>query len=258
VAGKGAAVVVPVWRPFLDADESMALQQCCAVLGGHPIILVAPQSLDLDNYPAPAMRVARVLRLPDVHFTDARAFGALLLSREFYRTFLAYRYLLIHQLDAFVFEDRLQYWCERGYSYVGAPWLQDWPLRMYRRTLRAGNPATRFIQRIMSEARPQSYRVGNGGFSLRRVHSFYRTARLARAVIAGWHRNEDTFWGIWAANFVPGFRVPPLEEALRFAVETEPRAAMQHLDGGTPFGCHAWARRGRELWWPYIERSLAF
>jgi len=257
VTGTDAAVVVPVYRPFLDANESMALQQCCSVLGRYPIVIVAPRSLSLDDYPLPAPRTADVVRLDDAHFANSAAFSALLLTADFYRLFLAYRYVLIHQLDAFVFEDRLEYWCGRGYSYIGAPWLQDWPLRMYRRTLRAGNVVERTTKRVMTQLKPQSYRVGNGGFSLRRVRPFYWTARIARAVAADWRRNEDTFWGIWAANFVPGFRVPPLDEALRFAVETQPRAAMDQLNGALPFGCHAWGRWDDEFWRPHITRGLA-
>ena len=31
--------------------------------------------------------------------------------------------MLIHQLDAFVFEDKLMDWVKRGFDYIGAPWL---------------------------------------------------------------------------------------------------------------------------------------
>ena len=35
--------------------------------------------------------------------------------------FLEYQYMLIYQLDAFVFEDKLDYFCELGYDYIGIP-----------------------------------------------------------------------------------------------------------------------------------------
>ena len=33
--------------------------------------------------------------------------------------------MLIYQLDAFVFQDDLAYWCQQNYDYIGAPWLRD-------------------------------------------------------------------------------------------------------------------------------------
>ncbi len=65
-----------------------------------------------------------------------------MLSPTFYDAFQAYRYVLIYQLDALVFSDRLTEWCEMDWDYVGAPWLKC-----------ADSPWV------------GASRVGNGGFS---------------------------------------------------------------------------------------------
>ena len=71
-----------------------------------------------------------------------------MLSSEFYRRFSKFEYILIYQLDAFVFKDQLNYWCKKGYDYIGAPWFEGFHL-------------TKTGVNIIG--------VGNGGFSLRRV-----------------------------------------------------------------------------------------
>jgi hypothetical protein len=47
------------------------------------------------------------------------------LSEEFYQAFTDFEFMLIYQLDAFVFRDELADWCRSGYEYIGAPWLRD-------------------------------------------------------------------------------------------------------------------------------------
>lgn len=51
-----------------------------------------------------------------------------MLSAEFYDRFAAYEYVLIYQLDAFVFADRLAEFCQMGYDYIGAPVRRLTPL----------------------------------------------------------------------------------------------------------------------------------
>lgn len=54
-----------------------------------------------------------------------------MLTKEFYLRFRQWEYLLIYQLDAYVFQDELMDWCNKGYDYIGAPFLKlnrevDW------------------------------------------------------------------------------------------------------------------------------------
>jgi len=44
-----------------------------------------------------------------------------MMSPAFYDAFKAFDYILIYQLDAFVFRDELEYFCSLGYDYIGAP-----------------------------------------------------------------------------------------------------------------------------------------
>src|SRR6185503_12405158 len=90
-------------------------------------------------------------------------------------------------------------------------------------------------------------RVGNGGFSLRRISSFIRAIASLRPVVSRWRSNEDLFWSI-VARRLAAFRIPPAKEALSFAFELEPRLCYEQLGRRLPFGCHAWARYDRGFW----------
>jgi hypothetical protein len=90
-------------------------------------------------------------------FSGITAYNRLLLSKHFYETFKDYEYILIYQLDCLVFSDQLKQWCDGGWDYVGAPWLEN--------------------HKEKAEPGDQFWAVGNGGLSLRRIESFLRVLR---------------------------------------------------------------------------------
>ena len=79
-----------------------------------------------------------------------------MLNPNFYQRFRRFEYILIYQLDAFVFSDRLEEFCRLGYDYIGAPW-----------PLGDGN---KHNEELVVEGN-HFLTVGNGGFSLRRVQA---------------------------------------------------------------------------------------
>jgi hypothetical protein len=250
-----AAVVVPVYRGTLDEQEILSLRQCVDVLGEHPLVLLGPRDLDLGAYPLDPEEIDQVLRFDGDWFASRDSYSRLMLQPDLYDALRRFRYVLIHQLDAFVFSDELCAWCDRGYDYIGAPWLDAWPERVFDRLMARGGRLARVLKRGLAGAGGGRIRVGNGGFSLRRVNTFRRVARLARPVIATWTRNEDVFWAMWASNFVPGFRVAMPGEAMAFAVETDPRFAFKSLQGRLPFGCHAWMKHDPAFMRPFVESA---
>jgi hypothetical protein len=252
MARETVAVVVPVYKREMDELERLSLSRCAAVLGEHPQVLIGPKSLDFGGY-REVLPAAHVLRFDDRYFTGLAGYSELLVSPCFYQAFASYEFILVCQPDAFVFADRLRSWCERGCDYVGAPW-QD----------AAGQ-----------------WRVGNGGFSLRRVDACLEVLRCRRRLSAGelwghvrrtvsnplaralrYHRKvlcrlgltgdlpgflrrwvrrgepEDMFWGLHAPRWCPDFRLAPVEEAFRFAVEAGLETAFPSFAEGFPFGCH--------------------
>lgn len=260
-------VVIPVYKNTLSHYETISLTQCVRVLSPYPMALVCPVSLDVswlvDQFP-----VLKTYTFDDQFFTDVQAYNRLMLSAAFYNTFTSFEFVLIHQLDAFVFRDELANWCRRDYDYIGAPWLRD---RDFSNQLEAiwfnlkRQVATWLDLKKADGVTPREIislnRVGNGGLSLRRV------AALRRALHRNSHRirayeqqpmhqfNEDIFFGIEINRFWPHLRIPDFRTAIQFAVEFYPERAIETYNGGQlPFGCHAWNIHGTAYWRPIFAR----
>jgi len=229
-------VVVPAYRPAPSGHETISLQRCGQLLGQQRLALAMPSGCTPHEYlklaPGAAVEV-----FPDRYFDGVQGYNSLLLSSEFYRRFSVFDYILIAQLDTFIFSDELDEWVARGFDYVGAPWWNQ----VDTLSLRVPLPFLR-----------QPVRVGNGGLSLRRVRSCLWALRLFRQSALRWQTNEDLFWSAFVPAWWPWFRIPDFETALGFAIETQPRRSVELL-GRLPFGCHAWSRYDLEFWRPHIE-----
>jgi len=230
------AVVIPLYKSTLTENEAQSLVQCLLILGKHPIHFIAPKSLDLtflsqwkENYD--------VIRFDDCYFKSPKTYNKLLTAKSFYEVFTRYEYILIYQLDAYVFEDQLLNWCEKGYDYIGAPKLKKCHIK---------NQYS-FSPVIM-----------NGGLSLRKVKPILRYLTVYYLFFKEWHANEDMMFSfaqkrVYFLRFL--LRLPHWKEALSFSIEKNPETAYQIL-GKLPFGCHAWERYNPSFWKPFITHRL--
>ena len=240
------AVVVPVYKPHISACEKVAYERCLSVLGEHDIVLVAPEGLGLDAYSP----YGKVRRFDASFFEDVGNYNRLMLSKEFYRSFLDYRYILMYQLDAFVFSDELLRWCAQGYDYIGAPWPDGVNLRPFPfRGARVLHSVFPFWNKEIT------YFVGNGGFSLRNVRSCIRLLDRLPLIAKLWNRNEDFFFAIHGLR-QSWFRIPDWDVAQQFSVEKNPRGCYRNQQR-LPFGCHGWRKWDIEFWRP-IFRDLGY
>ncbi|TFF33703.1 DUF5672 family protein [Mucilaginibacter psychrotolerans] len=243
------AVVIPFYRDTISAFEQIALEQCYNVLAAYPIVAIKPKSLLLPAA-LQGFNFTNTINFEDKYFDGIKGYNTLMLSADFYETFLGYEYILVYQLDAFVFKDELADWCSRNYDYIGAPWLKRktyGPLKdkfyAFKYYLH-----TRFdLKKDGIPTTEQFYnRVGNGGFSLRRVKKFHDLSVLLRDEALHYlrqnnHRfNEDAFWSIAVNRRQKSLHIPHYKVAAGFSVEFEPDRAWQINKGNLPFGCHAW------------------
>jgi len=248
------AVLVPVYKPQLSEYEAISLRQCCAMLGKYALTLVKPQSLSIETYREYGIDWL-VESFDDRYFKDVNGYNELMLSAAFYQRFLGYDYILIHQLDAFVFKDDLLRWCLAGYDYIGAPWLalplkghflkrlEHWRRRrkVYRRNKKQKGTNLPVDLQFAN-------RVGNGGFSLRRVDRFYSICQQESAMIDYYKENsmkhysfnEDVFWSLEVNRRSVQLKIPNYGKAVGFSIEWHPEYALTLTKGELPFGCHAW------------------
>ena len=256
-------VVIPVYKSTLTDYERISLMQCMRILGRYPVFLAVPTGLDVSGF-VTEFPVLQVQRFDAAFFANIQGYNRLMLSETFYRAFAGFEFMLIHQLDAFVFQDDLAGWCRRGYDYIGAPWLRDIDFR--NKTDELVFNTKKQITTWLDLKKPDGITpreitgqnsVGNGGLSLRRIPAFLAVlasgaANKKLAVYADnqTHQyNEDVFWGIEVNRYRPRLRVPDFRTALRFAVEFYPeRAIATYNQGRLPFGCHAWDIHETDYW----------
>lgn len=227
---KEVAVVIPIYKVMPSESEIKSFKQCLAVLRDYPIILIAPLNLDIQLYNEIAGKKLTCIRFANRYFISTKGYSELLLNRLFYKHFTAFTSILIYQLDAWVFRDELSYWCSLGYDYIGAPWLDAPPISSGKK------PLINFSSLLRNK-------VGNGGFSLRKVKPHLRWAVWTSFVFKFIPKNEDIIWTL----FVP-FKKPDVLKALSFAFELEPEKAYKLNEKKLPFGCHAWEKYSPEFW----------
>jgi hypothetical protein len=224
--------------------------------------VIHPRSLDVSGLKT-TLPTTRFEAFEDRYFAGISGYNALMLSPCFYERFADSTYILIHQLDAYVFRDELEYWCAQGYDYIGAPWLvrpvyrfplfrlASWLKKQY--CLATGTPNGQITR----------YRVGNGGFSLRKVSSHLKATRDLSKVIEFYlaHKHnhifhEDVFFAVEVNRHQMGFHYPHYMEALKFSFDKYPALCFRLNGNQLPFGCHSWyGRKMKRFWFPLILKQ---
>ncbi len=250
-------VIIPVYKP-LDEAERAVVRQAVAMTEGFAVRFAAPRSLVFDDSFAGFEDLAAE-RFEDEFFKGIRGYNWLMLCPEFYERFRGFKYILIHQTDAYIFKPELQQWCDHGWDYIGAPWYSEKKMpryefwqKMFRR------------YRFLSSCKPVLRQVrynnpGNGGLSLRKTESFLSVLEAAPPKLLDRHRsdvssicNEDVFWGVQAPAIIPDFMVPDWREAMRFSIERHPSRSFEVIGGTLPFGCHAFRKMEPDFWKAFI------
>lgn len=269
---KLVAVVVPLsMRKDLTPEEKISLRHLEHYLGHYDKFMVVPESLKVQ-YDGFGMKP-----FDNKFFGSAEAHKRLILSSQLYEAFTDYHYILFYHLDSLVFSDELKEWCNYGYDYIGAPWIEHKEAPYARIAIYNG-------------------KVGNGGFTLKKIsgmlnvlnskqyqtnpheywNTYYKDKPLPIRILNSykiflkalgvrnniqweirqqWMRprvSVELFWADRAVHYYPDFRLPSVETALQFAFECLPRHCYELNKHKLPFGCHAWNRYDPEFWAPYI------
>lgn len=263
------AVVIIAYKAHPTKDELSSFSQCLRVLHEHPLFLIYPKSLNITKYKALASALESTLEfipLDDMWFTSVAQYNRLMLTEFFYSIFKNYNYILIYQLDAWVFSDNLTHWCNQGFAYIGAPWFT----------------ARNSLSNI----------CGNGGFSLRKtslfieitktIHETYETFPhhvwlqylSSRNLVCGlknlcsiylkkiWtpkkylsqHWNEDAIFAL-TIYLQDKKLIPNAKIAMKFSFERQPEILFRLNKYMLPFGCHAYTRYSQFFWKKFIPIS---
>lgn len=275
---KKCVIIIPIYKKILTIAEQQSLEQCIKILGNYPIRFICPNSLDIINYENFIKLTPcdfSFTRFDDKYFKNIKSYSKLLLNKNFYEHFTDYEFMLIYQLDAWVFEDKLDYWCSQNYDYIGAPWFEGYDMADSK-------------SKLMSIA-------GNGGFSLRKISSIlkvlnkdYRNPRsfkyiyehsskrrkiskilnipiyLFRCIFQmAWYfplwgiteLYEDIVFARYGQKAYKDFRLAPPEVALQFSFETQPHRLFEMNNNQLPFGCHAFEKYNFDFWKQFINSA---
>ena len=239
---KEVAILIITHYPTLNKYQKISLIQCLKIFGNkYPIYIICPFGMNKDEYISYSNKLifheVKASNLESYH-----AFNHFKINPLLYLKYLKYKFVLFYELDAFVFEDQLEYWISKGYSLIGAPWFEKYYL---------ADENSRIIGQ------------GNGGFSLRNtlqcfIGTFFsyllRSPKTKKLKI-----QEDIYLTNHILKYFPGARFPEIEESLRFAIDSNPEKAFKMNKNRIPFGIHAWYKNDRHLgFWKDKLKSFDF
>jgi len=265
-------IVVPVYLENPSDEEMRSFAQCVNILQNHDIFLITFEGLDCSVYEKIANEASFTLKkklFDKRFFTSVSGYNKLCLSSFFYQEFKEYEYMLIYQLDAWVFRDELDEWVEKGYDFIGAPWFYKYKKGKDFEMLDI---------------------VGNGGFSLRKISFCQKVlsnnSRMPLLTPRGVIRTMDNPGGnllrifcrligfknnmrfflegeceedkVFASqNYIFGkkkWKFPTPLEASKFSIERNPSYLFELNQCRLPFGCHAYKKYEYDSFWKkYIK-----
>lgn len=245
-------IVIPVYQAALKPEEAAALANNLDKLGSYPAVFLKPEGLDISALRRQFPQVDEMSVSGEWLGTrrGIAGYNEMMMSADFYGLFSRYEYMLICHVDAWVFRDELNHFCQLGYDHVAAPWPMRprygrFPLKQYLQLKLWLKPARRVLHCQMFG------RIGNGGFSLRRVSAFreacLRYADEIRFFNAQQHvlYNEDLFWALVPKEL----RVPPVAEALTFSFDLKPQLCFNLNGERLPMACHGFNKPMRTAFW---------
>lgn len=257
-----AIVTIPLYKTALSNYEMLSLKRSLNILGSHPFAIICPEGLDLSPLQSLLDTVKHEIKTFDPnYFKGLEGYNRLMLSEELYSSFANYEYILICQTDVYVFEDKLEYWCNKGYDYIGAPWIASKQNFFKKLELTIKN-----LVKKKKKNTDHFFKVGNGGFSLRKTETMMRivTAQKDKIEYALQHRDErnyhieDVYFSMAAPQYTD-MKIPGYMEAVDFAMDRKPEIAYKLNDKKLPFGCHRFFNKNVDKFWlPIIDKIENF
>ena len=206
---KTCCIIIPTYKTYdrLSMIEKKYLENNIKVLNDYPIIILCPDNLNTNSYNN--LEINSFLKFDASFFKNVNCYNDLMLSTAFYEQLKEYDYMLLVQLDAYVFKNDLEYFLGLGYDYIGnlhkIPHVKDKMIN------------------------------GNGGFSLRKIDSFINASKTIKKDLNGIKDWEDIMYSYW---YKDKMNIAPDEISLKFGWQQNPNKCYEMNGNKLPFGCH--------------------
>lgn len=278
---KEICIVIPIYKETLNVLEIQSVDQCISILSDYTIHFVCSKGLNVDFYKENFSGIRDIAFFDKVYFEGIEGYNRLMLSPNFYKTFLAFKYMLVYQTDCYVFRDELLNWANKGFDYIGGIWFENYH----------GNP----------NLGAKLWYPGNGGLSLRKIKTMVRLLSSKQPLknwryllyekrqkrenildalkdlmliplnILGYENNfkymasksnlfEDVFF-MEASLLYNQINTPYVNDAIFFSWDKNPGFLFNQFKS-LPFACHGWFRDdspyegNKEFWLKHINIEL--
>lgn len=260
---KSIVIVIPIYNENPTKFEKISLVRGLEIFN-NPITFIYPKGMNLSYYTESVEKYAlnktvEFKEYPKKYFSSGIRYNELMLKESFYLQYLKYDYMLIYQLDAYMFDgDLTKIPCV---DFIGAPCFEG------------------FNHAIDTKYTGHQ----NGGLSMRNIkksydackyaHSFKGTVILFKNKYIG-KRNlidiflqkfglrknschpyggEDMFFSFAASILVDDFNVASYEQSYMFAFDCLPQKLYELNGNKLPMGCHAYHKGYKwDFWKKYI------
>jgi len=280
-------IVVPIYKDELTELEAISLNQLLLVLNSYEIWFIKPYRVNFMSYSKVINEriPENIMCFDDKYFIDHYSYSKLLTSPMFYLKFKKYNYMLIYQLDAFVFRNELKEWCSKKFDYIGAPLYDGFHGANENSIyigLQNGGLSLRNISKTLSVFK--SIRIielldrinqfnfnGQLYFLLKYfLIPYFKFNRYESEIVTNQNDLEDVFW-CWSVNkilkqketykyfarffsfMITKFEIAVYSDSLLFSFDNKPQLMFEETKNELPFGCHGWFRY-LDFWRLHFEK----
>lgn len=236
-------IVIPIYKEQLSDTEQLSLISLYKKTNGYNhTYLVCPKGMNISKYKNIYPNI-HTIEFDKSFFENIYTYSQLCVSYNFYNLFGIYDYMIIYQLDTYLFKDNLKDWVNMGYDYIGAPAYAKGPI-------------------LTNIKDPYLY---NGGFSIRKIKTFrYLTDPNSKFRILNTLSDDEIskikYEDMYFTNIIPntyGFKLnlPKWNIAIQFSFDI-PNSSEEHVKNFTkqiissiplPTGCHGFSKHKEYL-----------
>ena len=267
------SVCIPIYKSELNKFEIISIKSHIFKLRAHDIFLLVPKSkkdeiiLNLTNNNIPGSLYG-IHEVNDYCLERYEHYNYLLLSPSFYKFYKSYSHILIAQIDAYTFSDKLIEWCNCDLDYIGAPCYEYdatyWTNNLF--FCGVGGFSLRSIDNTLKllEKNPRIFKFNDLKRYLKKANfkgklviflkfiftKIFRKDRLKRDIkthrFTSWFinlfiiLNEDVTYAYYLPKYCDYFKVGNFNQSLNFCIDWNVKKLLKKISSREPFGTHAW------------------
>lgn len=261
---KDCVIAIPVYKEKMSSDELMSFRRCLEQFD-KDIVLFIPKGLNVKEYRDFAKKYNKELGIREYktkYFLNVKGYNDLCTMPYFYEDFNDYEYMLLYQLDAYVFDGKkLDDYIKKGYSFIGAPIFVG--LKKAKELNYIGYQNCGLSLRNIEDCKTLCkkarsikgiYLLSKGGWISYKSYIKIIVNHFANPITLKPFEWEDEFFGVAYRYIMPEYKLAPYDEARLFSYDWLPSELFEYGGRKLPFCCHAFKQGNNwEFWKDYLK-----